>query len=108
MEISNRLNDLTTRARAGKLVPKDVSGGTFTISNLGPYGIKRFTAIINPPQVAILAIGTLQQEVVPDKDGEITVKPMAHLTVSTDHRVVDGVMAARFLNDLKTVIEGKW
>jgi pyruvate dehydrogenase E2 component (dihydrolipoamide acetyltransferase) len=106
-EISNQLNDITARARVGKLIPMDVSGGTFTISNLGPYGIEQFTAIINPPQTAILAAGVIQQEVIPDQNGQISVKPMAHLTLSTDHRVIDGAMAARFLQDLKSVMENE-
>ncbi len=108
LEISNRLNDIAARSRAGKLVPGDVSGGTFTISNLGPFGVEQFTAIINPPQTAILAVGAVQREVVPDQVGQISVKPIAHMTVATDHRVTDGFKAARFLKDLKDVLEKGW
>ncbi len=108
LEISDQVNDIVTRAHAGRLTPADVAGGTFTISNLGPFGIEQFTAIINPPQTAILALGSVQQEVLPDQQGQITIKPMMRMTLSTDHRVIDGAMAARFLKDLKDAIEISW
>jgi pyruvate dehydrogenase E2 component (dihydrolipoamide acetyltransferase) len=79
--------------------------GTFTISNLGPFGIEQFTAIINPPQTAILAVGAIQQDVVPDQNGQISVKPLMRMTLSADHRVIDGAIAARFLMDLKDAME---
>jgi len=107
-EISNRLNEITSHARMSKLIPRDVSDGTFTISNLGPFGIEQFTAIINPPQTAILAIGAIQREAIPDQNGQIIVKPIVHMTLSTDHRVIDGAIAARFLKDLKDMMEKEW
>jgi pyruvate dehydrogenase E2 component (dihydrolipoamide acetyltransferase) len=105
LEISNRVNDIVARAHEGKLTPADVVSGTFTISNLGPFGIEQFTAIINPPQTAILAVGAIQQDVIPDQNGQISVKPLMRMTLSADHRVIDGAIAARFLMDLKDAME---
>ncbi len=104
-EIAAEVNDLSTRAREGRLVPSDVSGGTFTVSNLGPFGVEQFTAIINPPQSAILAVGATQLEAIPDEDGHITARPIMRITLSADHRIVDGAVAARFISDLKMVLE---
>ena len=98
-EIAIRRRDLTERARTNKLRPADISGATFTISNLGMYGVDAFTAIINPPQAGILAIGRIADRIVP-VDGQPGVRPMMTLTLSCDHRVVDGAHAAEFLNDL--------
>ena len=98
-EIAVQRRDLTERARARKLRPTDISGATFTISNLGMYGVDAFTAIIIPPQAGILAIGRVADRVVP-LDGQPGVRPMMTLTLSCDHRVVDGAHAAEFLNDL--------
>jgi pyruvate dehydrogenase E2 component (dihydrolipoamide acetyltransferase) len=98
-EIAVRRRDLTERARAGKLRPQDVAGGTFTISNLGMFGVDAFSAIITPPQAAILAVGRIADRVVP-VDGSPGIRPMTTLTLSSDHRVVDGVRAAEFLRDL--------
>jgi pyruvate dehydrogenase E2 component (dihydrolipoamide acetyltransferase) len=81
------------------LQPADISGGTFTISNLGMYGVDAFTAIIVPPQAAILAVGRVGDRVVA-VNGSAAVRPMITLTLSTDHRVADGARAALFLNDL--------
>lgn len=92
-------------ARLNKLTLADVSEGTFTISNMGMYGVDRFTAIINPPQVAILAVGRTQMEFVPDHEGNPVAKPIMHTTLSADHRVVDGADAARFLSDLRMVMQ---
>ncbi|GAB4556397.1 MAG: dihydrolipoamide acetyltransferase family protein [Anaerolineae bacterium] len=92
-------------ARLNKLTLADVSEGTFTISNMGMYGVDRFTAIINPPQVAILAVGRTQMEFVPDAEGKPVAKPIMHTTLSADHRVVDGAEAARFLSDLRMVMQ---
>jgi len=86
-------------------VPSEVRGGTFTISNLGPFGVEQFSAIINRPQAAILAVGATQPEVVPDADGQIVVRPIMHITLSADHRVVDGAVAAKFIADLKATLE---
>jgi pyruvate dehydrogenase E2 component (dihydrolipoamide acetyltransferase) len=104
-EIGAEVNDLTTRAREGQLTPAEVAGGTFTVSNLGPFGIEQFTAIINPPQAAILAVGATRPEPVVDEEGEVVVRPVMRMTLSADHRVVDGATAARFLADLREALE---
>jgi pyruvate dehydrogenase E2 component (dihydrolipoamide acetyltransferase) len=98
-EIAVQRRDLTERARANKLRPADISSATFTISNLGMYHVDAFTAIINPPQAGILAVGQIADRVVP-VDGRPGIRPMVTLTLSCDHRVVDGARAAEFLNDL--------
>jgi pyruvate dehydrogenase E2 component (dihydrolipoamide acetyltransferase) len=90
---------LADHARTGRLTPADISGGTFTISNLGMYGVDSFQAIIVPPQAAILAVGRVTDRVVAS-DGEATVRPMITLTLSCDHRALDGATAAIFLKDL--------
>jgi len=102
-EIAAQRIDLTERARGGKLRPGDLGGGTFTISNLGMFGVDAFTAIIIPPQAAILAVGRIADRVVP-VDGRPGVRPMMTLTLSSDHRVVDGARAAQFLGDLVAAI----
>jgi len=104
-QIAAEVKDLSTRAREEQLVPSEVRGGTFTISNLGPFGVEQFSAIINRPQAAILAVGATQPEVVPDADGQIVVRPIMHITLSADHRVVDGAVAAKFIADLKATLE---
>lgn len=104
-EIASEVNDLATRARKGQLKPADVAGGTFTISNLGPFGIEQFTAIINPPQAAILAVGTTRLEAVPGEEDQVVWLPVMRMTLSADHRIVDGAMAARFLSDLRDALE---
>jgi pyruvate dehydrogenase E2 component (dihydrolipoamide acetyltransferase) len=98
-EISVTRRDITERARAGKLRPADITGATFTISNLGMYQVDQFTAIITPPQAAILAVGGIADRVVA-MHGQPAVRPMMMLTVSCDHRVADGARAALFLSDL--------
>jgi pyruvate dehydrogenase E2 component (dihydrolipoamide acetyltransferase) len=102
-EISARRRDLTERARAGRLQPADISGATFTISNLGMYHVDAFTAIIVPPQAGILAVGAIADRVVAI-DGQPAVRPMLTLTLSCDHRVVDGARGAAFLNDVAAAI----
>ncbi|MDE2811823.1 MAG: dihydrolipoamide acetyltransferase family protein [Gemmatimonadota bacterium] len=92
-------------ARRGELGPDDMLGGTFTISNLGMFGVSRFTAIINPPQVAILAVGAIENRVVASGADAFAVRPQLTLTLAADHRVVDGALAARFLARLKEVLE---
>ncbi|NOH12323.1 MAG: hypothetical protein HND51_11815 [Chloroflexi bacterium] len=104
-QIGAEVGDLATRARAGQLTPSEVGGGTFTISNLGPFGVEQFEAIINPPQAAILAVGMSQQEAVPLESGEIVSRPVMRITLSADHRVIDGAVAANFMTDLKSLIE---
>ncbi len=102
-DIATQRRELADRARAGKLRPADVSGGTFTISNLGMYNVDAFNAIITPPQAAILAVGRIADRVVP-VDGKPGIRPMVTLTLSSDHRVVDGAQAAVFLNDVAEAI----
>ena len=96
--------DLVERSRAGKLRAEDFEGGTFTISNLGMYGIERFMAVINPPQVAILAVGSIEERVVVD-GGEMVVRPRMEMTLSCDHRAVDGAQGAEFLRTVKQLVE---
>jgi pyruvate dehydrogenase E2 component (dihydrolipoamide acetyltransferase) len=106
-EIAAQRRDLAERARGGKLRPSDIAGGTFTISNLGMFGVDAFTAIIIPPQAAILAVGTIADRVVPvgaGSDARPGVRPMMTLTLSCDHRVVDGARGAEFLRDLVETI----
>jgi pyruvate dehydrogenase E2 component (dihydrolipoamide acetyltransferase) len=102
-EIATIRRDLTERARAGKLRPSDITGATFTVSNLGMYKVDAFTAIIVAPQAAILAVGAISDRVVPI-DGKPGIRPIMTLTLSCDHRVFDGARAALFLNDLAAVI----
>jgi pyruvate dehydrogenase E2 component (dihydrolipoamide acetyltransferase) len=105
-DINERLRYLSKQAREGSLEAGEVSGGTFTISNLGMYGIHSFTAIINPPQSAILAVGGLvRKPVVIDEQDTIEVRPMMTLTLGADHRIVDGAVAAMFLSDLVMGLE---
>jgi pyruvate dehydrogenase E2 component (dihydrolipoamide acetyltransferase) len=108
-EIASQRNGLAERARAGRLRPSDIAGGTFTISNLGMHEVDSFTAIITPPQVAILAVGAIVDRVVA-VDGKPAIRPRMTLTLSSDHRVVDGARAAAFLNDLSEAIREteKW
>jgi len=103
-QITLEVDDLVQRARQGKLAPGDVKGGTFTLSNLGPFGIEQFTALINPGQSAILAVGSVQSEVIP-VDDQPGIRPVMHMTLSVDHRVVDGAVAAHFMADLKNTLE---
>ena len=102
-EIAVQRRDLTERARAGKLRPQDVAAATFTISNLGMFGVDAFSAIIMPPQAAILAVGRIADRVVP-VEGSPGIRPMMTLTLSSDHRVVDGARAAEFLRDIAEAI----
>jgi len=104
-EIATEVSDLAVRARDGQLNPVEVRDGTFTISNLGPFGVEEFTAIINPPQAAILAVGATKPTVVPEEGGQVVVRPIMRVTLSADHRVVDGAVAAKFIADLKSRLE---
>ena len=101
------LGDLVARARARRLTPSEMAGSTFTISNLGMFGIESFTAIINPPESAILAVGKIVDTPV-GVEGQIDLRPTMHLTLSADHRIVDGAAGARFLADLKTILENPY
>jgi pyruvate dehydrogenase E2 component (dihydrolipoamide acetyltransferase) len=98
------LKDLTERTFSKKLLPDEQSGSTFTISNLGMYGVDAFTAIINQPNSAILSVSSTQQKVVP-RDGEIVIRPIMKISLTSDHRVIDGVTGARFMTDLKAAME---
>lgn len=106
-EISSQIKDMAARARNGKLAPHEYQGGTFSISNLGMYGVKHFTAIINPPQSCILAVGSTTQKVVPDetKESGLSVRNVMEVTLSSDHRVVDGAVAATWLQVFKEYME---
>ena len=103
-EIAAARAELVGRARGGKLQQPDLDGGTFTISNLGMYGIERFIAVLNPPQAAILAVGSIEDKVVPI-DGQAAVRPRLELTLTCDHRAVDGATGAEFLRDVKAFLE---
>ena len=103
-EIAGVRADLVGRAREAKLRAEDLEGGTFTISNLGMYAVERFTAVLNPPQAAIVAVGATEERVVP-LGGETAVRPMVTLTGTFDHRAVDGAPAAAFLQTLKESLE---
>ena len=107
--ISKLRRELTERARGGRLSPADITGGTFTLSNLGMYGIEAFSAIITPPQAAALAVGAIADAVLA-VDGKPVVRPMMTMTLSSDHRVVDGARAAEFLATLADAIREpeKW
>jgi pyruvate dehydrogenase E2 component (dihydrolipoamide acetyltransferase) len=103
-EIAAARAAIVERARAGKLQQSDLDGGTFTISNLGMYGIERFIAVLNPPQAAILAVGSIEDRVVA-VDGQPAVRPRMEITLTCDHRAVDGATGAEFLRDLKAFLE---
>jgi pyruvate dehydrogenase E2 component (dihydrolipoamide acetyltransferase) len=104
VEISNAMKDLAKRARDGKLKPEEFQGGTFSISNLGMFGVREFGAIINPPQGCILAVGAGEQRPIV-KDGALAVATVMSCTLSVDHRVVDGAVGAEFLAVFKKLIE---
>jgi pyruvate dehydrogenase E2 component (dihydrolipoamide acetyltransferase) len=103
-EIAAARADLVSRARDGKLQQQDLDGGTFTISNLGMYGIEQFVAVLNPPQVSILAVGTIEERPVV-VDGDLEINPMMTLTLTSDHRAVDGAVAAEFLGTVRALLE---
>jgi pyruvate dehydrogenase E2 component (dihydrolipoamide acetyltransferase) len=103
-QIARETRDLGTRAQAGKLQPNDYSGGTFTVSNLGMFGIEQFNAVINPPEAAILAVGAVTREPA-EHDGEIALRERMKLTLSVDHRALDGATGARYLQALKALLE---
>ena len=103
-ELATRSRELIDKAQKKKLFPLDYEGGTFTVSNLGMLGVDSFIAIINPPQCAILAVGRVAQRVVVE-DGMFAIKSMMTATLSADHRIVDGAIAARFLHDVKKLLE---
>ena len=103
-EISREARELAKRARERKLKPAEYTGSTFSVSNLGMFGIEQFTAIINPPESAILAIGAVEDRAIV-RDGEIVVRKRLRVTMSCDHRVVDGAVGAKFLQTLRRLLE---
>lgn len=103
-QLSSEVKQLVSKAKSGKLAPDEYQGGTFTISNLGMYGVDEFTAIINPPQSAILAVGGIQSELYLDGE-KVKSRDTMKLTLTSDHRVIDGALAAQFLSGLKSLIE---
>ncbi|MBL4801237.1 MAG: pyruvate dehydrogenase complex dihydrolipoamide acetyltransferase [Emcibacter sp.] len=103
-QISDEIKELVKKARDGKLMPEDYTGGTFSISNLGMMGIKQFQAVINPPQAAILAVGSGEQRVV-IKDGEMKPATVMSVNLACDHRAIDGAVGAEFLGAIKTFLE---
>jgi pyruvate dehydrogenase E2 component (dihydrolipoamide acetyltransferase) len=103
--ISSDVKSLAAKARANKLAPSDYQGGTFTISNLGMFGVKNFSAIINPPQAAILAVGAAEARLSQAKDGSVSSSQVMSVTLSCDHRVVDGAVGAQWLQAFKGFLE---
>ncbi|MEQ8193372.1 MAG: pyruvate dehydrogenase complex dihydrolipoamide acetyltransferase [Rhodospirillales bacterium] len=103
-QVSNEMKDLAARAQQGKLMPEEYQGGGFTISNMGMYGVKDFAAIINPPQSAILAVGTGEQRPVV-KNGALAIATVMSCTISADHRIVDGAVGAQYMAAFKKLIE---
>ena len=104
-DINRTSQSLAEKAHQGKLTPEEMQNGTFTISNMGMLGVESFSAIITPPQVAALAVGTARGELVVDEHGETTIAPILRLTLSADHRALDGADAAEFLATLKSYLE---
>jgi pyruvate dehydrogenase E2 component (dihydrolipoamide acetyltransferase) len=103
-EIAQEVRDLAERARARKLLPEEYTGASFSISNLGMFGIDEFTAIINPPEAGILAIGAVSAKPVV-RDGQVVVRQIMRVTMSCDHRIVDGANGAKFLQTFKKILE---
>jgi pyruvate dehydrogenase E2 component (dihydrolipoamide acetyltransferase) len=103
-QIGRETRDLAERANSGKLQPPDYSGGTFTVSNLGMFGVEQFQAVINPPESAILAVGAITREPA-EYQGEIALRDRLRLTLSVDHRALDGAIGARYLQALKALLE---
>jgi len=98
------MKELINKAKAGKLKPQEFQGGTFSLSNLGMYGIKDFSAVINPPQGCILAVGTGEERPIV-REGKVEIATLMNCTLSVDHRVVDGAVGAKFLKELKHLIQ---
>jgi pyruvate dehydrogenase E2 component (dihydrolipoamide acetyltransferase) len=104
-QIASESRDLIARARAGRMQADDMIGGTFTLSNLGMFGVEDFVAIINPPQAAILALGAVKRVPVVTDEGELAVGTRMMATISADHRVTDGAEAARFMQVFQSMLE---
>jgi pyruvate dehydrogenase E2 component (dihydrolipoamide acetyltransferase) len=103
-QLANERADLVARTRDGKLRQEDLEGGSFTISNLGMYGVERFVAVLNPPQAAILAVGAIEERAVV-REGELAARPVLEMTLTCDHRTVDGATASEFLRTVKQFLE---
>ncbi len=106
-DVHVEMQDLLSRARSGRLRSEEIKGGTFTISNLGMFGVEQFTSIVNPPEIGILSVGAIADRAVKAKD-EIELRPMMQVTVNVDHRAVDGAVAADFLKTLKSLLENPY
>ncbi len=104
-QVSQDAKRLIARARAGQITPQEMSGGTFSVSNMGMLGVESFSAIINPPESAILAVGSSLPEVVVGEEGEFVVRSRMRVTLSCDHRTVDGALGARFLGEVRRLLE---
>ncbi len=104
LEISKEMKELINKAKAGKLKPQEFQGGTFSLSNLGMYGIKDFSAVINPPQGCILAVGAGEERPIV-REGKVEIATLMNCTLSVDHRVVDGAVGAKFLKEFKSLIQ---
>jgi pyruvate dehydrogenase E2 component (dihydrolipoamide acetyltransferase) len=104
-QVAREARELIGRAREGQLAPEDMAGGTFTVSNLGMFGVEQFTAVINPPEAAILAVGAALPEPVATEEGAVAVRRRMRMTLSIDHRALDGATGAGFLQQLKTTLE---
>jgi len=107
-QISSDARELIGKARGGQLTPAEMSGGTFSISNLGMFGVEEFAAIINPPESAILAVGAVLAEVVVGPDGGLTSRKRMRITLSCDHRTVDGLLGAKFLQEVRRLLESPY
>jgi pyruvate dehydrogenase E2 component (dihydrolipoamide acetyltransferase) len=104
-EISEAMKDLAHRARHKRMKPEEFQGGTFTVSNLGGYGISSFSAIINPPQGFILSIGAIEKKAVIDESDQVVVGQRMNIGMSCDHRVIDGALGAEYLKELRRLLE---
>ena len=106
-DVHIEMQDLLSRARSGRLRPEEIKGGTFTVSNLGMFGVEQFTSIVNPPEIGILSVGAIADRAV-KANGQIALRPMMQVTVNVDHRAVDGAVAADFLKTLKSLLENPY
>jgi pyruvate dehydrogenase E2 component (dihydrolipoamide acetyltransferase) len=104
LEVSREIRELAARGKEKKLQPEEYTGSTFSVSNLGMFGIHEFTGVINPPEAGILAVGGIEETPVVEGE-EVVVKPLMKVTMSCDHRVIDGATGARFLKTLKEMLE---
>lgn len=104
IEISKETKELVNKVKAGKIEPKDFSGGTFTLSNLGMHDVQVMTPILNIPEAAILSIGTIKKELVVQEDDSIKIKPMATFSITIDHAVIDGIHSIKFLESVRDII----